>query len=223
MIRQSLFAAAAVVLLSLCTVSPGAAILNCTDCSCAVACSHQCFTDTGSSTCGAQTSLCAGSPSCGGGCFTVPNPKAFLESLRVDPERASAQPQGQVLARLTWRMAQHVEENGLGAVYAGNTGFLLSKATGRLEVPALAFVSREHLKAGSPWSGAPDVAVELHASSAREWLAAGTRAVLVVDSGSRTVSLYQPNAAVQVLSAEDILELPQVLSGWSLRVGELFQ
>ena len=223
MIRQSLFVVVAFGLLALCTVSPSAAILNCTDCSCAVACSHQCFTDIGSSTCGAQTSLCAGSSSCGGGCFTVLNPKAFLESLQVDPRRASSQPQGQVLARLTWRMAQYAEESGLGAVYAGNTGFLLSKATGRLKVPALAFVSREHLKAGSPWSGAPDVAVELHASAAREWLTAGTRAVLVVDSDSRTVSLYQPSRAVQVLSAEDILELPQVLSGWSLRVGELFQ
>jgi len=153
----------------------------------------------------------------------VPNPKAFLESLRADPGQASGQPQGQVLARLTWRMAQHAEESGLGAVYAGNTGFLLSKATGRLKVPALAFVSREHLKAGSPWSGAPDVAVELHASGAREWLTAGTRAVLVVDSDSRVVSLYQPGAAVKVLGADDILELPEVLPGWSLSVGELFQ
>jgi len=58
---------------------------------------------------------------------------------------------------------------------------------------------------------------------AREWLTAGTRAVLVVDSDSRVVSLYQPGAAVKVLGADDILELPEVLPGWSLSVGELFQ
>ncbi|HEX4962398.1 MAG TPA: Uma2 family endonuclease [Thermoanaerobaculia bacterium] len=223
MIRQSLFISVALVLLALCTAAPGAAILNCVDCGCSFACSTRCFTDTGSSTCGAQTSLCVGSPSCGGGCLMVPNPKTFLESLRTDPQQASSQPQGQVLARLTWRLAQHAEENGLGAVYSGNTGFLLSKATGRLKVPALAFVSREHLKAGSPWSGAPDVAVELRASAARDWLNAGTRAVLVVDAGSRTVSLYQKGAEARVLSADDVLELPEVLPGWSLRVGELFQ
>lgn len=127
------------------------------------------------------------------------------------------------MAKLTWRLAQHVEESGLGAVYAGDTGFLLSKATGRVQAPALAFVSREHLQASSSWSGAPDLAVELRAAAAAGWLKAGTRAVLVLDTGAQTVTVYRSRAKVQVFGADDVLALPDVLPGWAMRVGELFE
>jgi len=168
---------------------------------------------------------CRGSSWCGGGCLKVADPNAFLESLQAEPGRASVgdQPSGRVMAKLTWRLAQHVEEAGLGAVYAGDTGFLLSKATGRVQAPALAFVSREHLQAGSSWSGAPDLAVELRATEAAGWLKAGTRAVLVLDTGAQTVTVYRSRAKVQVFGADDVLALPDVLPGWAVRVGELFE
>jgi Uma2 family endonuclease len=153
----------------------------------------------------------------------VTDPNAFLDSLRPEPGQAASSQQGLALARLTWRMAQHVEEGRLGAVYAGNTGFLLSKVAGRVKAPALAYVSREHLRAGSPWSGAPDIAVELRAGRAAEWLQAGTLAVLVLDAGAKTVFLYQRGARVQAFAGNDLLELPDVLPGWALRTGELFE
>jgi Putative restriction endonuclease len=226
MFRKSLPIALAFVLLILCSASRGAAILVCDDCDCSFACTLRCVTDSGFSTCGAQGKPCAGSSSCGGGgCLRVADPDAFLESLRAEPGQSSLndQSRGRVMAHLTWRLTQHVEEAGLGAVYAGNSGFLLSKATGRVQAPALAFVSREHLQAGSAWSGAPDLAVELHATAAAGWLKAGTRAVLVLDSDARTVSVYRSNVKVQTFGADDVLALSDVLPGWALRVGELFE
>jgi len=128
-----------------------------------------------------------------------------------------------VLARLTWRLAQYVEENGLGSVYAGDTAFLLSKMTGRVGAPTLAFVSREHLQAGRSWSGAPDLAVELRTDSVRDWLQAGTRAVVVIDAAAHTVAVYRSRSKPQVFGSQDMLKLPGILPGWALRVGELFE
>ena len=44
---------------------------------------------------------------------------------------------GEIAVRLTWRLAQYVEENGLGAVYAAETGFfyVLGKVTQSLYDP----------------------------------------------------------------------------------------
>ncbi len=150
MIRQSLFVAAAVVLLSLCTVSPGAAILNCTDCSCALR----------ALTSASQTPAPAPAEPRRRCVAALPPVEAVVSRCRI-PRRSwracgsirtglPASPRGRCLPASPGGWLSTSEENGLGAVYAGNTGFLLSKATGRLEVPALAFVSKEHLKAGSP-------------------------------------------------------------------------
>ena len=38
---------------------------------------------------------------------------------------------GRIAVRITWRLAQHVEENRLGTVYAAETGFRLSSDTVR--------------------------------------------------------------------------------------------
>ena len=221
MIRKNLPICLIFVLLALCGASRGMASPACSDCTCDSSCATRCDSF---NTCGG-VGVCAGSSLCvgGGGCLTVSDPNTFLERLRADPRQAASPEKGLVLARLTWRMAQHVEEGGLGAVYAGNTGFLLNKTTGRVSSPALAFVSREHLQTGGAWSGAPDLAVELRAAAARDWLKAGTRAVLVLDADTRTVSLYQRSTKVRVFTANDLLELPDVLPGWALRVAELFE
>jgi hypothetical protein len=44
------------------------------------------------------------------------------ESRTMTP---AGHPRGRVAVRITWPLSQHVEENGLGAVYAADTGFVL--------------------------------------------------------------------------------------------------
>jgi Uma2 family endonuclease len=143
---------------------------------------------------------------------------------------------GRVAARFTWRLAQHVETQGLGAVYAAETGFLLARNPDTVRAPDVSFVSRERLAAGVSdegfWPGAPDLAVEVVspgdsfsevAGKALDWLAAGARGVVVVDPQRRPAALYRSREEIRILGAEDVLELPDLLPGWSLRIGELFE
>jgi Uma2 family endonuclease len=223
MAKQSCRLGLLVVLMAFLSASRGEAILNCDDCgTCSFSCHQQCITDTGWSTCGAVTSSCIGSPSCGGGCLTASQSKFILDLLDQERPRATpeAQETGRAAARLTWRLTQYAEESGLGEVYTGGTGFRRGVATADL-----AFVSREHLRAGR--AAAPDLVVQFaparNDDNAADWLSSGTRAVLMLDPATRTAKVYRTGSPLQVLGAESVLEIPDLLPGWSLRVGDLFQ
>jgi hypothetical protein len=207
---------------------PGAAIMECSDCSCSHLCSTSCISSQGQWTsCGAQGLLCSGHPSCSGGCLTASEFELFSAALKeprapkvVDLEH------GQVTARLTWRLGQHVEESGLGTLYAAGTALKLPK--GRTQAPALAFFRGERAPGLPLPSGAPDLVVEMrsapgHDRVVAEWLKAGTSAVLSVDTETRTVRVHRSLSDVRVLEAFETLELPDVVPGWSVLVDDLFR
>jgi Uma2 family endonuclease len=234
MVKQSCRLGLFIILMAFLSASRGEAILNCTDCGhCSFSCNQQCFTDTGSSTCGAVTSFCIGDPSCVGGCLTT-NQADFILGL-LDQERPRATPEtqekGRAAARLTWRLTQYAEESGLGEVYTGGTGFRRSTGPRGVASPDLAFVSRARLETRRSgegvWPGTPDLVVQFASSRAGDdaaaWLAGGIRAVLVLDPATRTMKVYRSGSPLQVLGAESVLEIPDLLPGWSLRVGDLFQ
>lgn len=224
MAKQSCRLGLVVILMAFLSASRGEAILNCDQCgTCDFPCSQQCITNTGWSTCGAVTSSCIGDPSCNPSCLTAKQADFVLGLLDQERPRTAPESQetGRAAARLTWRLTQYAEESGLGEVYTG-TRFQRSAD--------LAFVSR---KRGASRSGegirpgSPDLVVQLAPSptgdDATAWLASGTRAVLVLDSATRTVKVYRNGSPLQVLGAESVLEIPDLLPGWSLRVGDLFQ
>src|SRR6185295_19153014 len=72
--------------------------------------------------------------------------------------------QGRVAINFTWRLAQHVETNNLGVVYAAETGFKLAANPDTVRAPDVAFVCRnrrEEIKSSQGfYPGAPDLAVE---------------------------------------------------------------
>jgi hypothetical protein len=229
MTKKSLPVYLVVLLACLLGASQAGAIMECVDCSCGVSCSASCITYLGGwSTCGAQGYLCSGHPSCGGGCLTSSDAGFLRDILRGEPRRATAEDQlrGEVTARLTWRLAQHVEESGLGTLYAGGTAFQLPGKS-RSQTPALAFVGSER-RTGAARSVTPDLVVEFLSApgsdfALNDWLQAGTRAVLSIDARERTVTVYRNRTDVRVLGEHELLELPDLLPGWSLRVGDLFQ
>ncbi len=49
---------------------------------------------------------------------------------------------GRITVRLTWRIAQHVEREDLGVVFAAETGFLLHTDPDTVRAPDLAFVTK---------------------------------------------------------------------------------
>jgi Uma2 family endonuclease len=72
---------------------------------------------------------------------------------------------GRVTMRFSSPLALHVDELGLGAVYAAETGFLLARDPDTVRAPDIAFPRRDRLSIApsergySP--GAPDLAVEV--------------------------------------------------------------
>jgi Uma2 family endonuclease len=142
---------------------------------------------------------------------------------------------GEVAVRFTWRLAQRVEPNGLGKVYAAETGFLLSSNPDTVRAPDVAFVSRKRIEEVGDvkgfWPGAPDLAVEVISpgdsyaeveEKVFEWLDAGSRVVLVLNPQKRTVTLYRSRAEITLLTENDKLAVEDVVPGWLVEVKELF-
>jgi len=147
----------------------------------------------------------------------------------------SGQKHGKIAARFTWRLAQHVETNDLGAVYAAETGFLLSTDPDTVRAPDVAFVSRKRLEEVGEvegfWPGAPDLVVEVISpgdtyteveEKTTEWLEAGARVVIVINPRKRTATVYRSLTEIVMLTEENDLEIEDVVPDWKIALRELF-
>jgi len=142
---------------------------------------------------------------------------------------------GEVGGWLHGRMATHVQSRRLGKLFMAETGFLLSRDPDTVRAPDIAFIHKDHLPPDLPedtfWPGAPDLAVEVISPNdiyrevdekARAWLAAGARAVWVVNPLVQTVSVYRPDGSIVTLTIKDNLTGGDVLPDFSCRVNEIF-
>ncbi len=142
---------------------------------------------------------------------------------------------GRVAMRLSWPLAQYVEANELGVVYAAETGFLLARDPDTVRAPDVAFVRRERVEevgdAEGCWPGTPDLAVEVippsdanaeMESKVAEWFRAGARMVIVVNPGNRTTKVYRCATDVTMLTEDGEIDGADVVPGWRLPVRELF-
>ena len=141
---------------------------------------------------------------------------------------------GRVAARLTASLSLFVEQHHLGAVYAAETGFVLSRDPDTVRAPDVAFVRAERL-APAPaegfFPGPPDLAVEVVSpsdtySAVEEkvigWLDAGCRAVVVLDPRRRDAAVYRSRQSISILSTDDALSAEDLVPGWSVALRELF-
>jgi Uma2 family endonuclease len=97
-----------------------------------------------------------------------------------------------------------------------------------------AFVRRDRVEA--VWSksfakGAPDLAVEIFSPSdgtrqatrkVRQYLAAGSHTVWVFYPKRQRVKVFEASGAERTLYSEDLLDPPDLLPGFSVKVAELF-
>ncbi len=133
-------------------------------------------------------------------------------------------------------MGNHVKANGLGSVYAAETGFLLASNPDHVRAPDAAFVRRERREAvgDAPgfFPGAPDLAIEVVSPNDRyaevdekvaDWLEAGTLAVVVVNPRSRTVYVHRSLTDVAALAESDTLDVSDVVHGWRMPVKDIFE
>ena len=142
---------------------------------------------------------------------------------------------GRIAMRLGSLLEDHVRRLRLGTVYAAETGFLLSREPDTVRAPDVAFVSKGRLAGLEDSEGylplAPDLVGEVVSPSdtftqveekAMVWLAAGTRLVLVVDPGTRTVRLYRSDGHITVRRAQDEINAGDVVRDWTFTVGDVF-
>ena len=136
--------------------------------------------------------------------------------------------------RVNYSLSKQVYENNLGEVYLAESGFHLETDPDHVLAPDIAFVSREREVATPDASGffpgPPDLAVEVVSPSDRlteaaekvaEWLAAGTRMVVVVNPRNRTVQSHTPDGVTELTEA-DTLDGGDVVPGWRLCVADIF-
>lgn len=166
----------------------------------------------------------------------APEVRGELDGGRFVPVTRNTWRHGEVVARVTLLFGLYAREHAGWSVSAGDPGAKLTHDPDTLRGPDVGIVRAERRPAGrgaAGWlAGAPDVAVEVvgdaqgHsdlAKKALEYLAAGARAVWVVDPGPRRVVVYTPPSSVAVLGAEDVLDGGDALPGFRCSVAELFE
>ena len=128
-----------------------------------------------------------------------------------------------------------VESRQLGLCFPDNTGFLLPGLGDTVRSPDAAFVGTETLPIegiGAGWVAvAPDLVVEILSPNEtaseldeklRDYRAAGTRLVWVIDPAKRVVSVRSLDAPEKWLSESDTIDGADVLPGFAMPVARLF-
>ena len=143
---------------------------------------------------------------------------------------------GRLLTRVAVLLDRYARATKRGVVFSGDCAYVLARSPDTVRAPDVSFVTRERFDAAgdvtTPFPGFPDLAVEVlspsnstadvHAKVA-DYLAAGTRAVWVVDSERRSVTVYRSLLAPRQLGEQDVLEDEDVLPGFQAPVAELFE
>jgi Uma2 family endonuclease len=149
----------------------------------------------------------------------------------------AGQEHGAVAAEMLGALMPFIRQHNLGRVYAAETGFILRRQPDTVRAPDVAFVGADRLaitsrSAEGYFPGAPDLAVEVISPSDRyteveakveEWLDAGAQVVVVLDPRRQVAKVYAAGVAVESLSIEDQLALPDLLPGWSVALRDIFR
>lgn len=130
-------------------------------------------------------------------------------------------------------LRNYVRKHRLGKVLSGDTGFRLRDDTVRS--PDVAFVKQERvaeLKSKGFAKGAPDLAVEIFSPTdsvaqlmrkVKQYLAAGCHTVWIVYPETQEVHVLESTGADRLLRGEDVLEAPELLPGFTVRVADFFE
>jgi Uma2 family endonuclease len=133
---------------------------------------------------------------------------------------------GDVAARLLVAIANHVNANGLGRVFAAETGFRLTRNPDTVRAPDVAYISAARLPDPAPRGFAelaPDLAVEVLSPDDRpgevlakvgDWLNAGARVVWVVDPVHVIARVYRADGSESIVDEAGALQGEDVLPGF---------
>ncbi len=143
---------------------------------------------------------------------------------------------GRLSARLVGLLDRYLRDHPVGVLLTCDPGFILSRAPDTVRAPDVAVVARaRYLRLedeSRPIPGAPELAIEVLSPGDRasavqakvaDFLAAGCSLVWIVDPDAQQVRVYRDLLDVRRLSADDCLEAQDLLPGFRIRVGEIFE
>ena len=141
---------------------------------------------------------------------------------------------GEFAGYIAINLGSHVMQNGLGKIYVADSGFILERDPDSVRAPDVSFVRRERTDTlGRPpgyWPETPTLAIEVISPNDRytevnekvaDYLAAGTRMVVVVNPRNRTVNVHTPDNTI-TLTMGDTLDGGDVVPGWQMPVADIF-
>jgi Uma2 family endonuclease len=138
-----------------------------------------------------------------------------------------------VAAKLVTALSIWVARHPIGFVLAGYPGFVLERDPDTVRGPDVAFVraNRGLIDTAAGFAElAPDLAIEVRSPSdrlgaleekVRQWLAAGTRLVWVIEPERRLARVFRPDGSSDRPHAADVLDGEDVLPGFSLKLSEV--
>jgi Uma2 family endonuclease len=165
--------------------------------------------------------------------LNLPNKRTELvRGMLVIREPAGYQ-HGDVAARLLVAIGSHVQQHGLGRVFAAETGFTLARRPDTVRAPDVAFISGARLPDKPPRGFAemaPDLAVEVLSpddyapevlEKVADWLKAGSRLIWVVDPIRMNARVYRADGSESLLGEDDALDGEDVLPQFTCAIRPL--
>ena len=142
---------------------------------------------------------------------------------------------GYLMINIGHLLTQFVRQHRLGRVVGGDAGVVTQRDPDTVRGPDLAFYSFQRIPSGplpdGYWPASPELAIEIRSRSDRwkdillkvaEYLSANVLTVAVIDPERQQVHLFSDNETT-VLEATELLTLPNVLPGFEVVVGRLFE
>lgn len=164
-------------------------------------------------------------------------PNTELVRGKVIPMNQPVPFHGWVCGNVIGILRDFVRANSLGRVMGNDSGVVTERDPDTVRGADVAFYSYARLPAG-PFTRdeylavVPELVVEVLSPSDRwsrvlakvnEYLTAGVTAVCVVDPAAETATVYRDNQPPQAFATAAELIVPDVLPGFRVRVGELWE
>lgn len=144
---------------------------------------------------------------------------------------------GAVCAKICHTLWSYIKAHDIGRAFSNNTGVILSRNPDTVRGPDVFFMSYEKQPRGrlpeTYFVQVPDVMFEVllpdeygpeFLSRLKEFLDAGVPVVCVLDPDEETAEcFYGDHSKDRKLTADEVLTFPDILPGFSVRVGELFE
>lgn len=159
----------------------------------------------------------------------------YCELIRgqvVDMVRPCPQ-HGILMARVSQRLLNYMDQGSLGFVLDGDPGYLIERDPDTVRGPDVSFVSRKRVKGVDLrrfFPGAPDLAIEIVSPSDRfakveekvqMWLATGTTVVWVIEPDLRLAFVYREGEGRREIQEDGHLTADDLLPGFRLSLRDL--